>query len=153
MSKESIDYEITEHPTDDGGVAMELAVQGSMVARATVSGPRLAEMFGVLGFDRASVIAGVRATLSQVLRTQGQFVNISDIAENPSRPLYFNGRYHYRLGEEVSTGLVWYNVTATETGPEDVPAVVLHKMRTEVHRRLTTAGSVARSLVDLDSGS
>lgn len=132
---------------------MELIVEGSVVARATVSGPIFAAIFASLGFDRAQVIAGVRGTLSQVLRTQGQFVNISDIAENPNRPLYFNGRYNYRLGEEVSTGLVWYNVTASETGPENVPAVVRNKMRTEVHRRLTTAGSVARSLVDLNSGS
>ena len=150
MSNESLGYEIIESTTPDGGVVLTLVVEGSSVARATADATVISDMGTVLGIGREDVVTELRKALLGVLKTQGQFVEVSNLKEDPASKLRFSGRFIYRLGDDVSTGIVWYNVNDSTTGPESVPAVVRNKMRHEVHRQLTDPGSTARALVDLD---
>lgn len=152
MAIESVTYEIKEMAVPDGGIALELVVEGSTMARASASKNILDDLEKVLGIGRAQVGLELRRSLRDVLKTSLQFVEIADVAEDSSRPLRFTGRFTYRFRDEISTGLVWYDVTTSATGPEDAPAVVRNRMRYEVHRRLTEDGTAARALVDLHSG-
>jgi hypothetical protein len=77
-------------------------------------------------------------------------------AETPgsvdSRPvtrLKFVSRYTYRDFDDISVGVVWYDVRTSTTGPDDLPAVVRNKMRFEVHSKLTDQSPNARGMVDL----
>ena len=149
MVEESIAYEIRETATPDGGVALELVVEGSIVAHATVSAALFDAMRTELGLTREAVIGDLRKSLLAALKTQGQFVEITDVKEDPRQQLRFSGRFTHRLWDKVSTGVVWYEVDTSATGPEDLPAVVRNKMRLAVHRELTDAGTAARALVDL----
>ncbi|GAB4566965.1 MAG: hypothetical protein Tsb0020_19100 [Haliangiales bacterium] len=55
----------------------------------------------------------------------------------------------YRDRDHVDTGLVWYDVNTSDTGPDELPTIVRNKTRLEVHRKLTGNGSAARALVDI----
>lgn len=133
----------------NGGLVLELFVEGAHVARASASAPILADMHAVLGLSRDSVAQHLRQALLDALTSQGQFVEIADIIEDPAHALRFMGRYTHRFRDEVVTGLVWYDVKTSATGPDDVAAMVRNKMRFKVHRKLTEDGSAARALVDL----
>jgi hypothetical protein len=149
MSEESLGYEIRESSDLDGSLQLELLVEGTRVAHATVHADVLADMWTVLGLTRDAVAQALREALLKSLRAQGQFVEVGDLKEDAHKPLRFTGRFTYRLRDQVSTGLVWYDVSSSTTGPEDLPAVVRNKMRFTVHRKLTGEGSAARALVDL----
>src|SRR5512144_2473882 len=82
-------------------------------------------------------------------KTQGQFVEISDVKEYPDCPLRLTGRFTHKLRGGISTGIVWYDVSSSTTGPDDVSPVVRNEMRFAVLRKLTGEGTVARALVDL----
>ncbi len=148
MSNPSVGYEIREAAAPDGGVVLELVVEGAVFARASASSADLDALKDVRGDQRDDVIATLRQALIDALKTQGQFVTISDPLEDPEQELRFSSRYIYRLRDNISTGVVWYNVTESTTGPESLPAVVRNKMRYAVHRKLTEPGSVARALVE-----
>jgi len=149
MANPAVGYEIRQASAPDGGVTLELFVEGEPVARAAASASVLDDMRTVLGHQRDAVVADLRKALLDVLKTQGQFVEILEPAEDPKKKLRFVSRYVYRLLDDVSTGVVWYDVTESATGPESVPAVVRNRMRQDVHRKLTDPGSAARALVDL----
>lgn len=141
-----INYEFREPPSSDGGLTIELLVDGVLYARAEVSAEVLSDLRTQLGLDRSSVTEQLRKALHDSLVLPGRFVEISDLKE--STPLRFTARYTYRARDQVSTGLVWYDVRSSLTGPETVSALVRNKMRTEVHQTLTSAGSTARELVN-----
>jgi hypothetical protein len=149
VTGDSLGYEIREGADPDGGLLLELVVEGTTVARARASAGVLADMDTVLGLSREAVAQQLRQALLETLRSQGQFVEVADVVEDTHRPLRFTGRFTHRLRDDVATGLVWYDVNTSMTGPEDLPAVVRNKMRFEVHRKLTGDGSAARALVDL----
>lgn len=146
MSGESIGYEIRSGTAADGGVMLELVVEGSVLARATVSSDVLDDLRTELGYDRDAVIAELRKSLRDALKTQKGFVEISDLKEGP--PLRFIARFTNRLKDEISTGVVWYDVNSSTTGPADLSPVVRNEMRFEVLRRLTSEGTNARALID-----
>lgn len=146
MSGESIGYEIRERKDPDGGVVLELIVEGSLFARATASSTMLDDLQTELGYDRDAVIAELRKSLRGALKAQKQFVEISDLKEGT--PLRFTARFTHRLKDEISMGMVWYDVNSSTTGPDDLPAVVRNEMRLQVLRKLTSDGTVARALVD-----
>jgi len=149
MITDLVPFEIREGTTPDGGVRLELSVEGSVVAHATANASVLDDMHSLLGSTRMSVIEHLRDALRDLMRSQWQLVEVDQIIEDPNQRLKFYGRFTHRLRDELSTGLVWYDVRSSMTGPEDVPAVVRNKMRAEVHRKLTEDGSAARALVDL----
>lgn len=149
MPSDSVGYEIRERASADGGVVLELVVEGAPIARATASAAILDDLRTERGLGREAALAHLRSALLDALKTQGQFVELRDLREHEGKPLHYSATFVYRLGPEVSTGLVWYDVNTSTTGPDDVPAVVRNKMRNEVHRALTAEGSVARALVDL----
>jgi hypothetical protein len=127
-------------------LVLELVVEGSVLARATASSAVLDDLRTELGYDRNAVIAELRRSLRDVFKTQKQFVEISDMKEDP--PLRFTARFTYRLKDEISTGRVWYDVNSSTTGPDDLSPVVRNEMRFEVLRRLTREGTIARALVE-----
>ena len=146
MSGELIGYEIRNGKAADGGVALELVVEGSVLARAKASSVMLDDLRTELGYERDAVITELAKSLMDVLKTQKQFVEIADMKEHP--PLRFTARFTHRLKDEISTGTVWYDVPSSTTGPDGLPPVVRNEMRFEVLRRLTSDGTAARALVD-----
>lgn len=149
MTGDAVGYEIRERPVPDGGLLLELVVEGASAARARASADVLADMNTVLRMSRDDVAQQLRRALLETLRSQGQLVDVADIVEDARQPLRFTGRFTHRLRDDVATGLVWYDVKTSMAGPENLPAVVRNKMRFEVHRKLTGDGSAARALVDL----
>ena len=149
MANQALHYEIREVPDPVGGLIIELSAEGTHLARATASAETLADLQSMLGMDRASVAAELRDSLLAYLKNQLAMVTVSDPIEDPTRNLRFRSQYVWRSGDQIQTGVVWYDVTDSTTGPETLPAVVRNKMRQEVHRKLTDPGSAARALVDL----
>ncbi len=149
MANESLGYTIRDASVGSGGVALELVVEGAVVARAAASALVLEQMRESLGVDAEFVVDQLRLALQETLASQGQLVQIQDIREDAGRPLRFSGRFTHRLDAEIATGVVTYDVNTSETGPEAVAPVVRNKMRFEVHRRLTVDGTAARALVDM----
>lgn len=145
----AVGYEIREIALESGGVRLVLRVEGTDIASASAEGDIVHDMGVLLGLQRDTIVEDLRAALLDVLRTQGQSVHVDSIVEEQGRPLRFNGRYTHRLRNELQTGIVWYDVNTSVTGPDTVPAVVRNKMRFEVHRQLTGADGSARALVDL----
>jgi hypothetical protein len=149
MTTESVGYEIRDASTPDGDLVLDLVVEGAVLARATASATILEDMRSRLGLDRAAVVAELKEALVDALKTRGQSVVITDLREESGRPLRFSARFTYRLRNDITTGVVWYDVNTSQTGPDDLATVVRNKMRNEVHRHLTSDGSAARALVDL----
>jgi hypothetical protein len=148
MTDTSLHFEIREVPDPEGGLRFELVVEGTRTARARASHDVLHDMHVMLGLRREEVANELREALRAVLTSQLEKVSVSEPTEDPDHPLKFRSRYTYRDFDDVSTGVVWYDVPAGTTGPE-LPAIVRNKMRHEVHRKLTRDGSEARALVDL----
>jgi hypothetical protein len=149
MANQALQYEIHDVPDPEGGLVIDLVAEGARLARAAASADILGDMQTMLGMDRASVAAELRAALLEYLKNQLATVTVSDPVEDPARKLRFKSRFTLRSGHQIHTGVVWYDVTESTTGPESLPAVVRNKMRHEVHRKLTDPGSAARALVDL----
>jgi hypothetical protein len=147
----AIGYEIRDASNEDG-LRFELLIEGMRVATAAASAAMVHDLQTDLGFSRDQVIAQLKTSLKDALRSQQQSVEITDIREREGEELRFVGRFRHRLAGEIASGVVWYDVPASETGPDNLPAVVRNKMRFEVHRMLTSEGSVARALVDLQKG-
>lgn len=149
MAADTLHYEIQETKDDNHSLRLELVVEGTRVAHATADAAVLDSMNTELGLSREAVIKDLKHALLDALRSQHQIIKVSNIIEAPPQSLRFIGRFTHRLGNEITTGLVWYDVSTSETGPASLPAVVRNKMRFEVHRQLTEDGSNARALVDL----
>lgn len=149
MSGSSLGYEIKESSAEDGGLELELWVEGTRVARARASADVLHLIETTLGTSRVEVRADLEKRLQDVLKNQGQSVELTEPLESPEDSLRFVSRYVSRLHDELSTGIVWYEVKESATGPESLPDVVLNKMRQAVHRQLTEPHGAARALVDL----
>jgi hypothetical protein len=124
-------------------------VEGERVARAGASRDVLDMMTRQLGIGRETVAADLRRALEDFLRRRLGKVSVMDPVEDSTKPLLFFARYIYRDDDNVSAGVVWYDVTASTTGPEGLSPLIRNKMRLEVHRQLTSDGSSARALVDL----
>ena len=149
MASQALSYEIREVPDADGGLVLELLAEGLRLGRASASADILADMGVMLGLDRTAVAAELRSALVEYLKHQLGTVTVSEPVEDPARKLRFRSRFTLRSGGEIQTGVVWYDVTDSMTGPESLAAVVRNKMRHEVHRKLTDPGTAARALVDL----
>lgn len=150
MTSSSLGYEVREVLADDGGLELELWVEESRVARARASVAQLHDIEQFLGKTRDEIRNDLEQRLQDVLKTQGQFVDLSEPVESPESSLRFISRFVWRLYDELSTGLVWYDIGESVTGPESLPAVVRNKMRHEVLRKLTEPGGTARALIERD---
>lgn len=146
MSETALPYEVRAVP-DSEALRLELWVENRRIATASAVVEVLDAMQRHLGLAREQVAQELRASLEALLKNQLDKVTISDLREEGS--LRYVARYTYRDFETVATGLVWYDVQTSETGPSEIPAVVRNKLRHEVHRRLTGEGTHARAIVDL----
>lgn len=145
---DAVGYEIRETRTVDGGVVLTLEVEDSVVVRASVERDVLSKIQKRFGLDEEAVIADLRQSLLRALKTQGQFVTLSALQDDETQRLKFHARFTYRLRDEISTGVVWYDVITSTTGPEGTPAVVCNQLRFEVHRKLTSEDSIARQILE-----
>lgn len=128
---------------------LELCVEGKPIASAGAGQDMLDAMEHQLGMNRQDVAAALHHALEDLLKNQLDKVSVSEPIEDSSTPLRFRARYTYRDRDHVDTGLVWYDVNTSDTGPDELPTIVRNKMRLEVHRKLTGNGSAARALVDI----
>lgn len=143
--------EFRESDSPDGGVVVALVMDGEIVATARATRAVLDDLRSHIGLERGDVVSELRHALLAALRTQGQFVKITHMRRDDAKPLRFVAAFEASLRDDIQTGVVWYDVAESRTWPDAVPAVVRNKMRTEVHRELTTEGSIARWLVDPDA--
>ncbi|HEX8436927.1 hypothetical protein [Archangium sp.] len=150
MSDGSLSFDIREVPDPEGGLVLKLLVEGDSIATARASADVLAQMQERLGMDRTAVAAELRLALREHIKKRFQKVlTFSKPIEEPSRPLRFHSEYTYRDLDSVDAGLVWYDVRAGETGPESVPEVVRNKMRSEVHKHLTSSTTTTQEIIKL----
>ncbi len=149
MLMNNISYDIREEHTEDGGLCLTLVVEERAIASASASGDALHDMHVSLGKERHDVRDELEDVLKRLLKNELGKVSIDELTEDPDRPLMFRATYTYRDGDHVSRGLVWYNVETSQTGPEDLSAVIRNRMRHNVHKHLTSPNSDARALVDL----
>jgi hypothetical protein len=148
-SMTEIQYDIREIPDPEGGLVLELWVEGARGSTARASADVLAQMAADFGTARDGMRAFLEETLVRNFKQQLGKVELSPPKAIPAGGLRFVSRYVYRDFDTIYTGVVWYDVPASTTGPEDLAAVVRNKMRTEVHRLLTEASPNARGIVDL----
>lgn len=126
--------EIREIPGDD--LVLVLVAEGQEAGRATVRGDVLEDMKTTLGSSRDQVAARLRDTLLDLHEGRLEKVRIEQVVEQPEGSLRFIGRYTSRDYRTVTHGVVWYDVTKSETGPSDASFLVRNKMRFEVHKKL-----------------
>jgi hypothetical protein len=144
-----IQYEILEIPDPEGGIVLELRVEGATVSTARAAGDVLAQMSVELGSDRDGVREFLKETLVREFKQQLAKVELAPPKAIPAGGLRYVSRYVYRDFGTIYTGVVWYDVPSSTTGPENLAAVVRNKMRFEVHRMLTETSPNARGIVDL----
>jgi len=149
-------YDIRER-TDLDGLCLELFVEEKRIARAGASADILDAIEQQLGFDRQDIFNNLSQALADNLKNQLDKVTVTEPTEDPGHPLRFWAKYTFRNHQDtghdhqynIGTGLVWYDVNTSITGPEGLSVIVRNKMRLEVHRKLTGHGSSARALVDI----
>jgi hypothetical protein len=144
-----IQYDIREIPDPDGGLVVELRVEGDRVATARASADVLAQMAADFGTARDAMRTFLEETLVRNFKQQLGKVEVSQPKAIPAGGLRFVSRYVYRDFDTIYTGVVWYDVPSGTTGPDNLAAVVRNKMRSEVHGLLTESSPNARSIVDL----
>ena len=142
-------YEIRDVADPDGGLILELHAEGQRIATARARADVLADMGTMLGLKPEGVHALLEKALVDQLKHQLAKVDVAP--PEPATPdgLRFVSRYVYRDFDDISTGVVWYDVSSSTTGPENLPPVVRNKMRFEVHRKLTEKSPNALGLVEL----
>lgn len=144
----NLQYEIRDQTGTKGGLRLELLVEGNHVASGEASADVLDAMEQLLNLNREGVEDELRRALQDLLKNQLNKVSVSEPIEDPTHPLKFRAQYTYRDHDTIETGLVWYDVSTSATGPDELPAIVRNRMRFEVHRKLTSHGGSARALVD-----
>jgi hypothetical protein len=122
-----------------GGICLELRAEGETVATARAEPDTLDAMHEALGVTEEEIRTLLRERLAEYLRDGLERVTVSNLAffEDEDQRLKFLADYTYRHFDTVRTGLVWYDVTSGETGPDDLPTVVRNKMRAYVHDELS----------------
>lgn len=144
----NLEFEIRESTRPNGDLLLEAIVEKRRVATGRASQEILSDIQTVLGFTRVEVAEELREALASLVKGQLATVAISHLKEDPDHPLKFTAQFTMKHFDEVSTGIVWYNVGTSTTGPDYLPAIVLNKMRHEVHRLLTSDSDTARELVE-----
>src|SRR5258708_37603601 len=128
---------VREVPDPDGGVALELWVEGSRLGRAAASADILADMRAMLHLDRNAVAAELRSALLEFLKNELDTVEISEPVEDPGKKLHFHSKFTLKTRDLIRPGVVWYDGTESTTRPEGLPAIARNKMRHEVHQKPT----------------
>lgn len=149
MPQQDLQYEIREIADPQGGLILELHAEGQRVAGARTAGDVLGNMEQHLGMGREGVRTILESALVEHLKHQLAKVEVTPPQADPPGSLRFVSRYTYRDFDDISVGVVWYDVRTSTTGPDDLPAVVRNKMRFEVHSKLTDQSPNARGMVDL----
>jgi hypothetical protein len=143
VAQHELQYEIRDIAAPQGELILELHAEGRRVARARAGTDVLGTM------ERDEVRAILESALIDHLKHQLAKVEVTPPQADPPGSLKFVSRYTYRDFDDISVGVVWYDVRTSATGPDDLPAVVRNQMRFEVHSKLTDQSPNARGMVDL----
>ncbi len=149
MPQQDVQYEIRDIADPQGGLILELHAEGQRVACARARADVLEDMERHLDLKRDAVRGLLEAALVDHLKHHLAKVEVTPPQAEPPGSLRFISRYTYRDFDDVSVGVVWYDVSTSTTGPDDLPAVVRNKMRFEVHSKLTDQSPNARGMLDL----
>jgi len=145
----TINVHVEDRSPDDGSIYLALTMNGKTIEDARASADVVDDIRRVLGVERAQLVNDMFKALEGYLRGEQGEVYLSSPQKDPQYPLRYLSRYIYNAQDEAQVGLVWYDVTSSETGPEEVPAHVKNQLRTAVHRQMTEPGSKARAIVDM----
>jgi len=146
---QDLSYEIREIADPEGGLNLELHAEGERVAAARARADVLTDMERQVGVSREDVRGILESALVDQLKHKLAKVEVTPPRADSPGGLRFVSQYTYRNVDDISVGIVWYDVPTSMTGPEDLPAVVRNKMRLEVHSKLTDQSPNARGIVDL----
>jgi len=146
---QDLSYEIREIADPEGGLNLELHAEGERVAAARARADVLTDMERQVGVSREDVRGILESALVDQLKHKLAKVEVTPPRADSPGGLRFVSQYTYRNVDDISVGIVWYDVPTSMTGPEDLPAVVRNKMRFEVHSKLTDQSPNARGIVDL----
>lgn len=150
MKPTVLSISINEVPTTDGSIRAEATMGGRRIIAAAAGPEVLNQMTQQMGMDRESIVAKLQTALTDFISNHLETVTISPPIESPEGSLYFTSFYtlYLRSNDEIQSGIVWYDLPKSMTGPEDLPAIVKNKIRSEVHKSLTAPDSPARKLVE-----
>jgi hypothetical protein len=129
-----------------GDIVLSLFVENERFGTARASADVLDQMQQQLKCKREDVEADLRKALADLANKELAKVTLGAVEEVPPR-LRFVARYVYRDHRDISEGLVWYDVAAGETGPEEVPSLVRNRLRYAVHEQLAAGNANAERLL------
>jgi hypothetical protein len=120
MQEYSLSCQIRECAEPDGGLLLELLVEGQepRCARARVSGEQLDLLRKWFGLQRSDVITHLHLALLKSLRTRDYNIAITNITQVPPFKLRYVGWFTYQASREISTGVVWYDLIENMSWPD-----------------------------------
>lgn len=140
---------VEDRSPHDGSIYLVLTINGRTVEEVRASADIVEDIRRVLGIKREQLVDDMSKEMISFIQQERGVVALSLPQEDPHHPLRFTARYIYNAQAEEQVGLVWYDVTSSETGPDDVPFHIRNELRTLVHRQMTEPGSKARAIVDM----
>ena len=146
--------DLREGAQEDGGLTLELFVEGERFACASVSGDALIEMQTLLGIDRGGLRKQMEGSLTERLERDLERATLtvpvrtsSAASPNPAERLV--SRYVYDVPERIETGVCWYDVASDVVGPSTAPSLVRHRMRLAARTLTRKSPGVLRVLFDI----
>ena len=145
----TIIFNIEERSNHDGSIELVLIINGKVVTKSYASADVVNDIRRLLGIDREQLVKDMSEALMGYLQGDRGAAYLSSPQKDPQESLRFISRYIYNAQDESQVGFVWYDVTSSETGPDEVPFHVKNELRKAVHRQMTEPGSKARAIVDM----
>lgn len=149
-------FEIREVAEPDGGLCLELHVEGERLATARARAAPLADMEGMLGLSRADVRIALESALVDRFEHELAKVDVASLklaTGSDGDEGRFVSRYVHQDLEGIAVGVVWYDCSTSTTGPKGVPAIVRSRMRSEAqHKRAEQGPSALRFVIDVLHG-
>ena len=145
---ETVEYQISRTQSKTKGIFLSLVVDDKEICTAKASEDVVYSMSKWFGLDPKNVELLLHDDLVAYLKhSLGKF-KLSNPEEAAEYRLRFKSHYTYQENNNITIGMVWYDISKNELWPEDVPNIIQNSMRTKVIRLLTLDGGVARKLID-----
>ena len=146
--------DLRERDQADGGLTVDLFVEGERVAYASVGGDALTDMKTLLGTSRADLRKQLETALMERLERDLVRVRITTPVRtasttNPDSAGRLASQYVYDVGEKIEAGVTWYDVASDVVGPASAPPLVRHRMRLAARRLRGKAPGALRVVLDI----
>jgi hypothetical protein len=131
MNEYSLSCQIRECAAPDGGLLLELTVEGQEppYARATVSGEQLALLRTWFGLERSDVVSHLHQALLKSFRKDYFTTEITNVIQVPPFRLRYLGWFTFRADREISTGITWYDLLGDQSWPELDDPILRYAMK------------------------